>query len=249
MFLHCGLLLIFSATRISAGWLPVRIAGGYSVNISSVPWQASVQIDGKQICGGFIHSEDTIITAAHCLRGTPTSSVFVRVGTADLDKGGQVVAVSKIICHEDFNETTVANDIAVLHLNSSLLMGEDVRAIPLADEPPRPGARALVSGWGLVGLNLLKSKVLLAADLQIVDHEHCNKDYHGMIKNVMICASTPGKNACSYDSGGPLVSGGKLVGIVSFGISCASKGYPNLPDVYANVAELRPWILKAAERV
>ncbi|KAH8325937.1 hypothetical protein KR067_010466, partial [Drosophila pandora] len=229
----------------SAGWLQGRIVGGYSVDISLVPWQASVQIDGKQECGGVIYSKDIIITAAHCVKGILVSSVSVRVGSADIDKGGHVVPVSKIILHERFNEFTATNDIAVLHLKSSLLMGEDIRTILLADKPPSPGAPALVSGWGRVGFNLPKSEVLLATDVHIVDHQQCNKAYNGKLDETMICASAFGKDACRSDSGGPLISDGKLVGIVSFGNGCAE---PHIPGVYVNVAKLKPWILKAAER-
>ncbi|KAH8325938.1 hypothetical protein KR067_010469, partial [Drosophila pandora] len=229
----------------SAGWLQGRIVGGYSVDISLVPWQASVQIDGKQECGGVIYSKDIIVTAAHCLKRKLVSSVSVRVGSADIDKGGHVVPVSKIILHEHYNEFTATNDIAVLHLKSSLLMGEDIRTIPLADKPPSPGAPALVSGWGLMGSNLPKSDELLATDVHIVDHQQCNKAYNGELNETMICATAFGKDACTFDSGGPLISDGKLVGIVSFGEGCAK---PHFPGVYANVAELKPWILKAAER-
>jgi len=62
----------------------------------------------------------------------------------------------------------------------------------------------------------------------------------------MICASGPGRDACTFDSGGPLVSDGKLVGIVSFGRGCAS---PDYPGVYVNVAKYKPWILSAIQRI
>ena len=57
----------------------------------------------------------------------------------------------------------------------------------------------------------------------------------------MICAGVPdgGKDACLGDSGGPLVVGDKLVGIVSWGLSCALTDYPG---VYSNVATLRSFV-------
>ena len=59
----------------------------------------------------------------------------------------------------------------------------------------------------------------------------------------MICAGkedlSGGKDACQYDSGGPLIiqRNGKnyLAGIVSWGIGC---GRPNLPGVYSRVVTL-----------
>jgi len=57
----------------------------------------------------------------------------------------------------------------------------------------------------------------------------------------MICAGVPegGKDACQGDSGGPLVVGGQLVGIVSWGLSCA---LPDYPGVYSNVYTLKSFI-------
>ena len=59
----------------------------------------------------------------------------------------------------------------------------------------------------------------------------------------MICAAVPGggKDACQGDSGGPLVVNGVLVGIVSWGLSCALADYPG---VYSNVATLQSFVTK-----
>lgn len=46
-------------------------------------------------------------------------------------------------------------------------------------------------------------------------------------------------NSPQGDSGGPVVSNGKLIGSVSFGIGCALR---DKPGVYANVPVARPWI-------
>lgn len=64
------------------------------------------------------------------------------------------------------------------------------------------------------------------------------------ITGSMFCAGVLGsKDACTYDSGGPIVYKNgtvkELCGIVSFGISCAS---PKFPGVYTDVNYVRPFI-------
>ncbi|KAH8324517.1 hypothetical protein KR074_009276 [Drosophila pseudoananassae] len=199
------------------------------------------QVVGVVSAGSYI-----VITAAHCIASTRPTSLSVRVGSTDSNSGGQSVRVSKILLHEDYDENTVANDVAVLRLESRLTLNASVRAIPLAYKVPRTADSARVSGWGAIGYQMPASSTLLAADVAIVDQDQCNRAYGGLIQNVMICASSPGKDSCQGDSGGPLVSGGKLVGIVSFGNGCAN---PNYPGVYANVAKLRSWIRNAANRI
>ena len=57
----------------------------------------------------------------------------------------------------------------------------------------------------------------------------------------MICAGVTGggKDASHKDSGGPLVVGSQLVGIVSWGIGCAKAEYPG---VYSDVATLSSFV-------
>ena len=79
--------------------------------------------------------------------------------------------------------------------------------------------------------------------MYITSRAECNSayaDYDGITEN-MICAAVPGggKVSCRGDSGGPLVVGGKLAGIVSWGIGCADARYPG---VYSNIATLRSFI-------
>jgi secreted trypsin-like serine protease len=53
-----------------------RIVGGKATTIGDYPWQVSLQIsfDGSiwsHTCGGSIIDEKWVITAAHCVEGTP----------------------------------------------------------------------------------------------------------------------------------------------------------------------------------
>jgi len=109
-------------------------------------------------------------------------------------------------------------------------------------EPPA-GTRAVVIGWGTLTPGGSLPLKLRAVEVYIISRVECNRAYaaYGGITYQMICAGVPGggKDACQGDSGGPLVVNGTLVGIVSWGLSCALADYPG---VYSNVAPLKSWV-------
>jgi hypothetical protein len=116
------------------------------------------------------------------------------------------------------------------------------------------GTAASVSGWGWTGTDYPLD--LQTATIPIVADATCAAIYpEGRVANneptefraqSMLCAGhlEGGTDACRGDSGGPLVvqppgSYPRLVGVVSWGDSCAQ---PNLPGVYSRVSAARAWI-------
>ena len=122
--------------------------------------------------------------------------------------------------------------------------GPGVQPIALTSVEPPAGALAVVTGWGTLtaGGSTLPSQ-LQAVEVNITSREACDSAYaaFGGITVNMICAGVPqgGKDACQGDSGGPLVVGDQVVGIVSWGLSCALADYPG---VYSNVATLTGFV-------
>ena len=87
----------------------------------------------------------------------------------------------------------------------------------------------------------------------VITNTACKSDYgldiYGdeIIKDSMICAGYPGeggKDSCQGDSGGPLVCNFNgfaiILGVVSFGISCAT---PDYPGVYSRTTHVEQWII------
>ena len=64
------------------------------------------------------------------------------------------------------------------------------------------------------------------------------KNYYEITEN-MFCAGIGKSDSCQGDSGGPVVYDEKLVGIVSFGESCANAKFPG---VYTKIESYYNWI-------
>uniref|UniRef100_A0A1B0GP37 Peptidase S1 domain-containing protein n=1 Tax=Phlebotomus papatasi TaxID=29031 RepID=A0A1B0GP37_PHLPP len=140
--------------------------------------------------------------------------------------------------------------------------------LPRSDEHIKDGTNLTVSGWGIT-MNSKESNVKLRAlVVPKINDDVCRKIYMDVAKITprMFCAGFKegGKDSCrgitiihtikgitrlnflkclscqfSEDSGGPLVKGKVLMGIVSWGEGCATRGHPG---VYARVASVRKWI-------
>jgi trypsin len=142
--------------------------------------------------------------------------------------------------------------IPIEHLNNFIVSyqvsvpftyGTGVQPIKMTNVEPPAGALSVVSGWG----NLIEGgpipTQLQAVEVDIISFEACNSTYadYGLMTVNKICAGVPkgGKDYCVGDTGGPLVVGGQVVGIASWGVGCAFADYPGL---YSNVATLKSWV-------
>jgi Trypsin len=158
---------------------------------------------------------------------------------------GERLAVWRAYRHPDFNDTTYANDYALLRLKS------DAKEPPvrLASESDTSSlvakAELSVAGWGDTAEDSrMGSDQLLYTKLPFIARSECAKSVPDLQPEA-ICAAWPegGKDTCQGDSGGPLFAqiGGKQtqVALVSWGLGCAR---PNTPGVYAGVASASSWI-------
>jgi secreted trypsin-like serine protease len=93
------------------------------------------------------------------------------------------------------------------------------------------------------------------ATVPLVSDAACAKAYRtvgvNLVENESLCAGRRGVDTCQGDSGGPLVrKDGRgrwvQVGIVSWGLGCARKGYPG---VYTQLSTFRSAIRTATRRL
>ncbi|XP_064538007.1 trypsin alpha-like [Drosophila montana] len=228
-----------------------RIVNGYSIDIREAPWQVSIQKNGVHFCGGSIMSSKVIVTAAHCLKNKESRILSVRAGSRYWKNGGQVVEVAEIKIHNAYHAKKHLHDIALMRLAKPIRLGSNAQKISFASSVPSDGAKAFVSGWGFLEAKTTKRpSILQEVNLRIMNYRKCQKTNYGkngyLISRQMICAVLHTNDACQGDSGGPLVSRNQLVGIVSWGKGCASKGYPG---VYTNVAYYNSWLKSEIQKL
>ena len=226
-----------------------RIVGGNTTVIELYPYHVSILLAGSYKCGGSIVSRHHIVTAAHCTLFN-IDFLTVRAGSSFHDKGGSIHKVIKIMPHEKVNinyMSMVKYDVAVMKVDEPFEFDETRRPIQMfkAKEKSKPGSRAIATGWGMTSDGGSEADQLQVVNVPIVDHKLCNEAYKiiGGISEEQICAGYPGigkRDTCVGDSGGPLTIGGRLAGIISFGIGCAK---PEYPGVYTEVAKVRKWIM------
>ncbi|KAM3962190.1 vitellin-degrading protease [Aphomia sociella] len=223
----------------------VRIVGGEDVDISEVPYQASVMYRGRHSCGGTIISKDIIVTAAHCMMAPNPNDYEVRVGSSLSSEGGDIYPVGDFVSHPGFSYSKMDNDIALIWLSRPIEFNENATSIDMFEngEEIEDGELTVVTGWGNIEEGGGHPKTLQKVLVPKINSQKCYRAYAPQytVTARMICAGYPegGKDACQGDSGGPMVHDGKLVGVVSWGLGCAR---PQYPGVYAKVSALRIWL-------
>ncbi|XP_038611878.1 probable threonine protease PRSS50 [Tachyglossus aculeatus] len=244
-----------------------RIRGGQESLEGKWPWQVSLQLDRRHVCGGSLLSRWWILTAAHCFNSSEDiSSYSVHVGELTLfsELGDPYMfSVERVVVHPDYSRGGYLwADLALVKLQPAVQLSP--RSLPICLAAPtlrlqrRKKASCWVTGWGRISeeVNLPWPFALQEAEVSLLDRSTCERryrqifgrepSYRPIITKDKICAGDPKglKNPCRGDSGGPLVCelGGRWVqvGVVSWGRACGKPPY--VPVVYTQVSPFAKWI-------
>uniref|UniRef100_A0A1B0A3N1 Peptidase S1 domain-containing protein n=1 Tax=Glossina pallidipes TaxID=7398 RepID=A0A1B0A3N1_GLOPL len=181
---------------------------------------AAVERSGSHFCGGSFYDQNHIVTAAHCLQEAISSQIKLPAGSTTWNDGGILLDVADFKIHKGYSSNLMMNDVAVIRLASSVTYSSTIKNIDLAKKAAADGAEASVKGWGTLHSGGASLPVTLqTVNVDIVSREKCASSsygYESQIRPTMICAYTEGKDSCQGNSGGPLVSGGRLVRVVSW---------------------------------
>ncbi|CAG7836732.1 unnamed protein product [Allacma fusca] len=243
---------------IKASDIIPNIISGEEAGVGEFPFQISIQVTDRlgqkfHNCGGCIYNENTIITAAHCVKGYDPTTLQVVAGDHDIfiEEGTeQVRNVQSYIYNPYFDKPTLDNDTAIIWLDRPLVFNNRVQPIALIQPGEEPTGTCVNSGWGNTnpGNPPQYAEKLQKVYLDIIDRDTCTDQYQYINKVTpgMVCAGgTGGKASCNGDSGGPLIcknSKGEdvLAGLVSWGVSPC--GQDQFPSVYANVVYFYSWL-------
>jgi len=107
-----------------------KIIGGSPANPGDYPWQVALILGGA-FCGGSVVNEKWIMTAAHCAEVKDPNSIVAYFGCTNIGSDPDCQfsrRVSKVEIHPGwkYDDDGIFNDIALLELESSIPLGEQV---------------------------------------------------------------------------------------------------------------------------
>ncbi|XP_043478948.1 venom serine protease 34-like isoform X2 [Leptopilina heterotoma] len=244
------------------GWKnPSRIVGGTDAALNEYPMMVGIvdEINQQVFCGGAIISTKHVLTAAHCLKQKNANDLGVLIGDHDLSTGSDAnsitLPVQKYVNHPSYIATQRNSDydVSVMTVYGSIPFTNIVGPACLPFQHSCDGfGGSFVEflGWGTTELSGATPNVLQKVEVSVINLSKCKKSYP-KINEHQLCTLTPGKDACQFDSGGPVLWQNPttkrlvIVGIVSYGVACGTK----IPSVNTRVGAFLDWIQSVTEGV
>ncbi|XP_014476472.1 PREDICTED: trypsin-like [Dinoponera quadriceps] len=220
-------------------------------NVNNYPWMASITTHGKHVCSGVIIDEYHIITSDRCVPSMKhTWNIMNNIG-AVVGRNSLKVDGFHIFVRETFSQNHYINPtknptttgLGILKVAMPIPFGDTIQPIELSSTKVPPGAKLQMVGWKVQDNEGKEATDLKAVTLKTINHQECQPLHEKNLTDNEFCTvpeSSTGDN-CKGDSGNAVIYEGKLVGLTTFGISCAN---PQIPDVHTSISEMHEYINK-----
>lgn len=194
------------------------------------------------ICSGVVISQNSILTAAHCIQDRSEFAVHYRTPS------GVAVLLSprKIISHPNYVPDAIAKrvrsiDLAIVQLEDPL--PSEFQPVKLSYERPRAGDLVFIGGYGLTNEKIRSSNGrFLSSQLTVIEPYGPSKIVL-WLRGRPIPKSNLNSGGCHGDSGGPIFIDDTLVAITTWTTGPAGYDCGNLTQGIL-IAPQIDWISK-----
>ncbi|KPJ14944.1 Trypsin CFT-1 [Papilio machaon] len=237
-----------------------RIVGGKPVSIEEHPFMVQVEnwrlfAIWTQRCAANILTTRYLVSAASCFRESLAhpETRRIRAGSTFRNTGGVIHNVERIINHPSFGQNGFDGDISIIRLETALVYSNSIAQATIIGQGALipDNLEVIHAGWGRPSFFGSRAEYLTDVTVRTINNEECARRYlnwprpHTVTSN-MICAGFldgPADGTCFGDAGGPLIYNKVIIGIASWGKTCANGTYP---DVSTSVGSYTNWILETA---